>query len=229
MNNIQRLLSQKPLERITQSEMLRKGLLGTVFEGEESALMYAEHMDLYVLMANNEAAAEEAISHAQNPKLILSDISSFDKEIIRRFSLNGSTVCFSAAYLSQDKILVSPDIVLRPLSLEHLDRVDKDYPIYSREKIRRCILSGVLQGGFHMGEWVGFIGQHEEGTMGMLHIFDEYRKRGFGYELEARLINKLLDLGDIPTGHVVTNNHASLALQRKLGMHISEGTISWIY
>ncbi|MGI6215953.1 MAG: GNAT family N-acetyltransferase [Christensenellales bacterium] len=225
---LKRLIAEKPLERLTQAEMLRKGLLGEVFVGKDSALLYAEHMDLYVLMANNSEAAEEAALYAKNPRIILSDIPSFDLELVKRFSLSKHKPCYVAAYLSDEKIAVSKDIVLKPLSLKHVDRVLENYHLMNKESIVRSIQSGVLQGGFYLDEWVGFIGQHEEGTVGMLHIFDEYRKHGFGYALEAMMINKLIDLGDIPIGHVIIDNHASLALQRKLGMTISEGTISWV-
>ncbi len=227
-DKLERLLKQKPLERLTQSEMLRKGLLQEVFTGEDSALLYAKHMDLYVLMANNDEAADEAAQNIKSANVILSDIPSFDSELAKRFSLNSGHPCYVVAYLSKEKIEVSPDVVLKPLGEEHIKRVVQNYNIMSEEQIISSIKSGALQGGFYLGEWIGFIGRHEEGTIGMLHIFEEYRKHGFGYALEAMMINRLIDIGDIPIGHVVTDNNASLALQRKLGMTISRGNISWI-
>ena len=42
------------------------------------------------------------------------------------------------------------------------------------------------------------------------------------------MINQELARGRIPFGQVVTDNAPSLALQRSLGMTLSEGTLYWL-
>ena len=38
-------------------------------------------------------------------------------------------------------------------------------------------------GAFVDGQLAGFVGEHSEGSMGMLEIFPAYRRRGLGYSL----------------------------------------------
>lgn len=74
----------------------------------------------------------------------------------------------------------------------------------------------------------GFIGEHLEGSMGLLEVLPEYRSKGYGYKLETFLINHFLRLNVIPFCQVRINNSESLALQKKIGMEISELTTFWI-
>ena len=74
----------------------------------------------------------------------------------------------------------------------------------------------------------GFIGAHPEGSMGMLHIFPEYRRHHLGYALEAEQIRRFLEQGIIPFCHIVTSNTASLALQKKLGLTFSDEPVYWL-
>lgn len=79
------------------------------------------------------------------------------------------------------------------------------------------------------GVLAGFIGTHPEGSMGMLHIFTEYRRRHLGFALEAEQIRRFLEQGIIPFCQIVDTNAASLALQKKLGMTFSDELVYWLY
>lgn len=74
----------------------------------------------------------------------------------------------------------------------------------------------------------GFIGSHDEGSMGMLEIFPAYRRLGLGAVLEAWLINHELSLGHTPFAQVFTSNVASMALQEKMHMTCSTKANAWI-
>jgi tRNA (guanine37-N1)-methyltransferase len=83
-------------------------------------------------------------------------------------------------------------------------------------------------GIYDNNQLAGFIGVHSEGSIGMLEIFPEYRRRGFGYILEAFVIEKLLDLGYTPYCHVVEGNAPSYKLQEKLGYKKADKLSIWI-
>lgn len=74
----------------------------------------------------------------------------------------------------------------------------------------------------------GFIGSHDEGSMGMLEIFPAYRRLGLGSALEAWLINHELSLGHTPFAQVFTSNLPSMSLQEKMSMTCSTKTNAWI-
>lgn len=83
-------------------------------------------------------------------------------------------------------------------------------------------------GAFINSSLAGFIGRHSDGSMGMLNVFDDYKRRGIGEELEKFMINYVMSYGRIPFCDVYTDNAPSLALQRKLGMTEGHGHTFWI-
>jgi tRNA (guanine37-N1)-methyltransferase len=83
-------------------------------------------------------------------------------------------------------------------------------------------------GVFIGGEIVGFVGTHDEHSMGLLEILPEYRRLGLGYALEAHLINHLLSRGRVPFCQVAVYNEASILLQEKMGLEISTSVIYWL-
>ena len=65
--------------------------------------------------------------------------------------------------------------------------------------------------------------------MGILHVFPEYRRRGFGAALQRHLMAKTMERGFVPFGQVDKDNRASLRLQEKLGMTRSDDLIVWMW
>lgn len=65
--------------------------------------------------------------------------------------------------------------------------------------------------------------------MGLQHVFPESRRRGYAMELEKTVIAKTLQEGYTPFGQVEKGNSASMALQRKLGLAISDRLICWTW
>lgn len=76
---------------------------------------------------------------------------------------------------------------------------------------------------------IGFIGEHLEGTAGLLFVLPEYRNRGFATEMEAFIIEQIINKGLVPYGHVVQGNEESLALQRKMGFEFWDGEVFWLF
>ncbi|MDD4311433.1 MAG: GNAT family N-acetyltransferase, partial [Eubacteriales bacterium] len=94
---------------------------------------------------------------------------------------------------------------------------------YIRERIEADMF-----GVFLNGEIAGFVGTHEERSMGLLKILPEYRRLGLAYALEARLINHLLSQGRVPFCQVAIVNNASIRLQQKLGLVLSDHVVYWL-
>lgn len=86
-----------------------------------------------------------------------------------------------------------------------------------------------MWGLFEGNAIAGFIGMHPEGSMGLLEVLPEYRRRGYGYLLEAYLIRLHLQRGWTPYCHVVKGNEASLRLQKKLGFEFAEKPAIWVF
>lgn len=117
---------------------------------------------------------------------------------------------------------------IAPLGTDAADVVDAHYNLLSRSGIEDHLARGWIRGGFAAdGALVGFIGEHDEASMGMLEVFPEARRHGFAQALEAALIGELLAAGRTPYCHVAPDNEASRALQAKLGLRRVDTVQCW--
>ncbi len=86
-----------------------------------------------------------------------------------------------------------------------------------------------LWGIYENGALAGFAGLHTEGSMGLLEVLPQYRRKGYGYALEAYLIAWHLRHGYLPFGQVYEGNESSERLQMKLGMTKAALPAIWVY
>lgn len=150
--------------------------------------------------------------------------------ICREFGLHGQTPCVQAVYLKKQPPELAP-CDIRPLGQEYAEFLAAHYhPEQNNlDYLRDRIACGRMWGLFDNGTLAGFIGMHDEGSMGLLEILPEYRRRGYGYLLEGSLIRLHLERGWVPFCHVVEGNDASMRLQEKLGMTFSELPAIWVF
>lgn len=110
----------------------------------------------------------------------------------------------------------------------HLPGTPVNDPAETAEYLRQRAAEGVLFGVYFDGVLAGFVGTHDEGSIGILTVAPAFRRRGLGAYLERLAICKALERGHIPFGQVKPDNKASMALQRSLGMTVSEACICWM-
>lgn len=138
-----------------------------------------------------------------------------------------TSCCWQAVYLREETLPVSGDI--RQLGLEYFQEVLDGYQLFHDEAyVRDRLQAGVIYGAFVEDRLAGFVGEHHEGSMGMLEVFPEFRRRGLGLALESFQINRFLSEGRVPFDQVIVGNEKSLGLQRKVGMTVSQDTMSWL-
>lgn len=117
---------------------------------------------------------------------------------------------------------------IRKLGPESLEYICSHYDLENPEEVKERLLAGVMYGAFMEDRPVGFIGMHSEGSIGMLYVEEAYRGRGIAASLEAYIVNRILERGWTPYGHVVVDNEASVRLQEKLGFFQAKDSICWM-
>ena len=117
---------------------------------------------------------------------------------------------------------------IRTLTMEDVDFLRENYTHSSREYLAQRVSEGVMLGAYVGGRLAGFIGEHEEGAIGLLHVLPEYRRMGLGYALERAAIARTMAQGYVPFAQVVPGNEASHRLQGRLGFTRSKGTCYWM-
>lgn len=138
--------------------------------------------------------------------------------------------CVQAVYTKAEPPLL-PECDIRRLTQKEVGLTaayyhpEEDYGEYLAELIEK----GVMWGCFEDGHLAGFIGIHSEGSMGLLEILPEYRRKGYAYCLEAFIIGWQLAQGWVPFCHVIKDNEASLKLQKKLDLTFAPLETYWVY
>ena len=138
--------------------------------------------------------------------------------------------CYQAAFKGKEPVS-EPDVPgfeIKPLTMEQLQFVREHYD-EDEGYMKSRIEYGMLGAFDEKGNCAGFVGFHGEGSMGLLTILPEYRRKGIGLALEARNLNRRLSEGRIPFGHVVVGNEKSTGLQKKIGMEFSENIVTWVF
>lgn len=134
--------------------------------------------------------------------------------------------CLSSRELRQ----LQNNCTIRPLLLSEADFVVEHYPMENdAAHVRTLIREGKMFGAEVDGQLAAFIGFHRDGSSGMLEVLPEFRRKGIGTELEVFFQNYQLERGWMPYGQVYITNTASLKMQTKLGLSVSEECVWWIY
>lgn len=110
---------------------------------------------------------------------------------------------------------------IRPIPPELAETVDENYEHADLEYIQNRIETGNIFGIFVEGRLAGFVGEHEEGAMGMLMVLPEFRKRGLGTELDRFNILRERAMGHIPYGQIVKSNSLSIKMHGDMGAVLS--------
>ena len=155
------------------------------------------------------------------------------------FHLKTDMECMQGAYTRKEKLpvrgLYGPDgrgengFSIRVLSEKFIPFVTEHYSEigteeYGTDRIRH----GAVYGAFYDEKLVGFIADHEEGSIGMLYVLPEYRKRHVAMALETYCMNLAIERGEIPYGQIVLGNEPSISLQEKMGICFAKETIVWM-
>ena len=226
------------LERDTLANIDMIGLLplpaAEVLAANENGVLI-RHSMLYLL------AAEPGKAGGFLPKMTQGLQAGVERQIIvrsdelipaltRDYGFVVTMECCHAVYPSKEPIPYSlPEgCEIRPLDASYLGFVHAHYHMVDDIAYLRERLEAGMFGVFVRGEIAGFVGTHEEQTMGLLEILPEYRRLGLAYALEAHLINHLLSIGQTPFCQVAIHNEPSLRLQRKLGLTISDTVVYWL-
>lgn len=149
------------------------------------------------------------------------------EQVQESLGLTCTCQCYQAAYLETERLSVAGDI--RQLDMTYFQPVLEGYSLFHDPAyIAQRLTAGVIYGAFVEGHLAGFVGEHSEGSMGMLEVFPAFRRRGLALALESFQINRYLAQGRVPYDQVIVGNTASMALQRKAGMTLSTDTMAWL-
>ncbi len=200
----------------------------------DGVLLYDAPSGIYMLAARQRAGAGMALSALEDKEIarksgwIVTRGDEARAEVYARLHITHETPVWQIAYLSKELFAVNSKLTFEFAQREQIEWIKQNYDKESPENIEKLAADKKIYCAFADGEFVGFIGEHPEGSMGMLHVFPEYRRKGYAEALEKLLANEYIKQGRIPYGHVVVGNEPSIALQKKLGFKTANEKVYWL-
>ena len=210
-------------------QLLKRDLGKIIYKSKNGIVAVTNDNDLVLTSLKNYNELNEVLKkHNISPKTITVKEDSLYQEILNNLNVYRSLPCSQWVYqkLKAPKYKKSD---IRVLDESFIDVILEHYKLVSdKEYIVDRVKNKMIFGIFENNELAGFIGIHSEGSIGMLEIFPQFRRKGYGYILEAFAIEQLLDKGYLPYCHVVEGNDASYKLQEKLGYKKATKPNIWI-
>ena len=211
-------------------EVLRRGSADALEVEEGGVLLLDGESGAWMLAAEPEAA-EGLLDRlpADCGLFVGHDMAYFDLAKAR-LDLPGQEICWSAAYLGAEPLPIPAfggELRLLDRSWAPWLAAHYSHDFGGAAYMERAADRGII-GAFVEGRPAGFVGFHDEGSIGMLEVLPAYRRRGLGEVLQRAAIDLALERGQLPFGQIIDGNDASLALQRKLGMAVSRTTLFWL-
>lgn len=226
MNVLTCLEQHGRLDHFDMIQPLKMQSARTILADEEGVLLLLQE-EVYVLSVFESTATQRFASYLVGCANPFSVHQSFVSEYLEDQGMKKTFRCLQACCLHQERYQVSKDVEFRILSLADEDVVLEHYHLGDAAYVRSRLADNVMLGIEVEGKLAGFMGTHQEGTLGMLEIFPNYRRRHLGYELEKEYCNRLLDEHKVPYCHIVEDNTASVALHQKLGFAFASHRIDW--
>lgn len=168
-------------------------------------------------------------NNGETKPLIMISNAELGRRVADKFGYENIMECYQMAFLSKEPPKADDVLEYKTATMEDFPLISREYGLVSKEELKELIERGNIVMGYENSSLVGFIGEHMEGSVGLLQVLQEHRRKGYGTALEIEMIRRTLEKGDIPFGQVVVGNTASLELQKKLGLTKSEGTIFWMW
>lgn len=222
-----RRLAKDKRNHIHIMESLGRGRGEILYRKEEQLLVEDRDAKACMLLCGDAGELEEMLSEVpKETKWIMVMQEQLTKLLQDRgFEVWGK--CSQYLYTARNSLTVRHKDIHR-LGTGDLDYISKHYSHGTTEYMEGRILAGVMYGAFADGRLAGFVGTHDEGSMGMLYVEEQYRRQGIGESLLSYNINRTLERGWIPYGHVLEGNMVSERLLEKLGLYRAGKSVWWM-
>jgi GNAT superfamily N-acetyltransferase len=222
-------LVENPLLHMGIIQAIHRDTADILYAGTDGVLIKEQKSNAYMISVKNFEKGQELINRISKCNLIVAHQKYIVDYILNKFGLTEKIECVQVVYMGKVKIYVGKELEMRQLRENQIEVILEHYDKLSDNEIKELLKNGNLFGAYKDETLIGFVGNHLEGSMGLLEVFPEYRRSGYGTILESYIVNKTLEKGLVPFGQVEIDNERSIALQNKLGFTISEDRLYWMY
>ncbi|MBE5741893.1 MAG: GNAT family N-acetyltransferase [Clostridiales bacterium] len=182
-------------------------LFGTSGKGIENALACVDKANCFVCSTEEECSA-----------------------VMNKFGFKKSKPCYQIWYKKPFGVKIPENTEVKRLEPtdQNIDFVTDTYTLgFSRESIKALMTDFEFYATYTDGEISGYIGRHDEGSIGILEIMPKFRRRGLGAFLVDYSVQKVIENGDLAYCHIVKDNTGSLNMHLKMNFTPSNKLVWW--
>lgn len=220
---ILKYIEKDPISFIHVRELLDRKY-SIIFESSDGFIIHDDDVDFTYMSFNNFEVMKEQLSKKRYTHYI-----SYDKEVVDYYEDNDSVIKLHQFVYDSNEMFMLGDYDIRVLTADYAPLIDSFYKaIGPGETSIGALKRKEVLGIFEDGELAGIIGRHPEGCVGMLHVFEKYRGKGYAKALEKAIVNKLLKDNQRVFCEIVDGNEISLKMHSSLGWIKGNKTIYWL-
>jgi Acetyltransferases len=229
-SNIQHQSEMTKIEDLGIEHVLKRGTGEIIYQDETLLLVKDSVSRAFLLTCGDKDPDIEALDEylGKDCDLLVVSNQKLADAVFERYGFSGKDACYQVAYFGE-KPPADPRITVRVADESDLPMFMANYDMLNEEERKRVVERGSLLLGYDGDQLVGFIGEHMEGSIGMLYVFPNCRRRGYATALENELIARTMERGFVPFGQVLEDNEGSLLLQKKIGMTQADDLIVWMW
>ena len=229
-------LKKNKLHHVGMTELISRGQAKLLYHDTNGTLLQDRVSGVYMLTVVNKECGIRILNEIFGSKETVQkreDIYSFithqefmNEYVEEFFSMHCDFGCFMEVYTRKEMLSVK-DTRIRRLTLEDLNSIIHVYNQLPESYLKERLLSGAMYGAYVEDTLVGFLGEHQDGSMGMLYVLQDFRRQGIAEALETNLINLTLKKGYTPFCRVMEHNDGAHKLQEKLLLYTAKGKVWW--
>ena len=218
------------LHNISMIGPIERGTAQILHTGDDGVMLRDKVSGAVMLSVSTYETGAKLLEKLPTAKLYLLHQGFMLEDLKAKVQLSNIHVDFTAAYFRDEPLPVRCDISIVPLDISALDLVERNYGVkVGADYLRGRLEAGALFGAFVEGELVGFGGEHEEGSLGMLVVLEPFRRRGYAASLVGFGVNLQLERKLTPFSCVGVDNLASIEMHKKLGFTVSADRVWWVF
>lgn len=215
------------LQNIMIIDYIRRG--GKILAENKGAILVEDkESQVMCLSAINKDCGKEVLTVKSSYEYLVLSQPLMLEYVQDKYNLTYARACYQGVYTSLTPLPLTGSLNISLANDAEIEIIMQTYQFADIDELNAARNRNMLFAAHSNGQFCGYIGEHGEGSMGMLHIFPQFRGKGYAAELESFLINKKLSDGAAPYCHIIDDNIASLNLQRKIGLDIAPEKIYWV-
>lgn len=221
-------LNRDYLINVDMIEPILHKMAEVVYASDECVLIRDLESDVYMIATDNLGLADKLTDELPPDPVIVARTTELAEFLKAKFGCKHYVPCYQAVYLKERPQMIDSDIEMRLMREDEAELASELYGS-SLDNTLTHIRLGLIYGGYVGGEFAAMVGMHIQGSMGLLEVKEQFRRKHYAETLERFLINKVLDSGRVPFCQIIEDNEPSLCLQRKLGFEISKNKLYWMH